>query len=226
MNRHLRILLLDANRYHALLVERELSACLPASVVSVFHSRDAAVDELTSNPYDATIIDDTTVGGIDDTFAELIRSKNENLIILAMSSERDVEPDWVRRFLHVRWLPKDGKFDRLVSGIIGELIDARVSSADELLPASDSTVLADADLINIAASTLSHEINNPLMTILGETELLLQRADQNDSSLLQKIRVIRRSAFRIRSAMTRLAGLSEATVKRTDSGVMVDTGRS
>ena len=226
MNRHLRILLLDFNRYHALLMEREISDRMPASVVSVFHSADAAIEELTNNPYDAAIIDDTTVGGADCDFADLIRSHNENLILVVVSADRKVEPDWVRRFLQIRWLPKDGDCNRVVSSMIGELIDARLTEIGESPSEIGTAVLPDADLINIAANTLSHEINNPLMTILGETELLLQKIDQNDSSLLQKIKVIRRSAFRIKSTMSRLAGMSSATVKRTDSGVLVDSGRS
>lgn len=226
MNRHLRILLLEANRYHALLVEREFSDSLPSSVVSVFHSAEAAREELANNPYDALIVDDATAGGVEADYVDAVRSCNDRLIVVVVSSERISEPAWVAGVADVNWLAKDDDFHRTVVDLISESIDARLNGVAGKLSSTGSSELADADIINIAANTLSHEINNPLQTILGETELLLQKIDRHDNQLRQKIRVIRRSAFRIKSSMTRLAGMSSATVKRTDSGVLVDSSRS
>lgn len=226
MNKHLRILLLDANRYHALLVERELSDSLPASVVSVFHGGEAATEELANNPYDVLIVDNATVSVVDTAYVDKVRSRNDRMIVVIVSSEDVVEPAWIAGIAGVHWLTKDSDFHTMVADLICETIDARLSGMAERVSSEENTQVVDADLINIAANTLSHEINNPLQTILGETELLLQKVDVSDNGLREKIRVIRRSAFRIKSTVTRLAGMSSATVKHTDSGVLVDSSRS
>ena len=79
-------------------------------------------------------------------------------------------------------------------------------------------------MINITANTLAHEINNPLMTILGMSELLLGGAVQDcDPAVRDKLVVIQESARRIEEALNQLGNLSAPTLRDTPAGSLIKT---
>ncbi len=82
------------------------------------------------------------------------------------------------------------------------------------------------DLIKITAGTLYHEISNPLMTILGMTELILDNGDPPDPEVARKVEAIRESAGRIQSTLNRLINIDEPALRDTASGQMIDPDRS
>jgi len=83
-----------------------------------------------------------------------------------------------------------------------------------------------AAMMKIAAGTLSHEINNPLMAILGTSELILDNGGRYDRDVVKKVRIIQRSARRIETTLRRLAAISEPAMRQTASGALIDPGRS
>ena len=54
------------------------------------------------------------------------------------------------------------------------------------------------------AVTVNHEINNPLTAILGNVQLLLMHAENLDENTRQKLKVVEKSAFKIRDVTQRL----------------------
>jgi signal transduction histidine kinase len=86
------------------------------------------------------------------------------------------------------------------------LLDARTRSA----------------IIRLTVSTLAHEINNPLMTVMGTTELLLDDADELPPENVESIRMIQESARRIESTLTDLAATGTPQVRETPAGLMID----
>jgi signal transduction histidine kinase len=78
--------------------------------------------------------------------------------------------------------------------------------------------------VRITAGTLLHEVRNPLMSILGEAELILDHTEPHDTEVAGKVRAIRRSARRIQSILERLAAISDPCIKETASGHMIDSG--
>ena len=61
-------------------------------------------------------------------------------------------------------------------------------------------------------ATLNHEINNPLTTIVGTTEVLLYRQDL-DEKTLERLEAIRRSALRLSDVTKRLLALDDIKVR-------------
>ena len=57
MSRKTRILLLEDNKYHALLIKRELADKFPQVVLAGFQSAEFARDELLRNIYEIVLID-------------------------------------------------------------------------------------------------------------------------------------------------------------------------
>ena len=80
----------------------------------------------------------------------------------------------------------------------------------------------NVDLIKITAGTLYHEISNPLMTILGMAELILDENTTRDPEVTRKIEAIRESAGRIQSTLNRLINIDEPALRDTASGKLID----
>jgi hypothetical protein len=78
------------------------------------------------------------------------------------------------------------------------------------------------NIVRVTAGTLYHEISNPIMTILGMSELLLAEEDMLDEEIRSKLNAIRSSAERIQSTLNRLIGLEEPHLRDTVSGHIID----
>ena len=85
MDRHLRILLLEPNKYHALLIEREFAYRLPETVLTQFQSVDATFKELAGAIYDIAIIDDVIVPGQNGEFFARMRQHNPDLLAVVLT---------------------------------------------------------------------------------------------------------------------------------------------
>ncbi|MCP4583393.1 MAG: hypothetical protein GY839_17430 [candidate division Zixibacteria bacterium] len=77
------------------------------------------------------------------------------------------------------------------------------------------------------AVAINHEINNPLTAVLGNTQLLLLQEDQLPEEVIVKIKVIEKSALRIRQVTQKLMSVVEpVTTSYTDSLEMLDIKKS
>ena len=74
---------------------------------------------------------------------------------------------------------------------------------------------------------VNHEINNPLTAILGNTQLLLMRAEKLSQDAVAKIKAIEQSAMRIRQVTRKLLSVVEPiTTGYTDNLEMLDIEKS
>jgi signal transduction histidine kinase len=227
MDRHLRILLLEPNKYYLLLIEREFAYRLPETILTQFQSVDAALKEMAGAIYDIAIIDDLIVpGGSGEFFAEM-RQHNPDLLAVVLTERKTNEmPAPPGRPEGVEYLAKDERFPAQLPDTVRRLVAKRKRDITGSISEVVMPDLPDTDLIRLTAGTLSHEINNPLMTILGLTELLLAGDSDIDSEVERKIRVIRRSARQIKSSMDRLSRDSQMTLHRTGSGDLIRAEKS
>ena len=156
-----------------------------------------------------------TISRIDDkTFADLglksgiivpIFSRKEVVALLFVGSksiEEFVEDD-------------AGHLEHLVREV-GEIIDnvvTFVSLRDEFEDLKrryqDAVMSEKMQSIVETAVTINHEINNPLMAILGNTQLLLLKSESLEPELLEKLKLIEQSCLRIQKVTQKLMAMAE-----------------
>lgn len=77
------------------------------------------------------------------------------------------------------------------------------------------------------AVSINHEINNPLCSIMGNTDLLLRKAGGGDEDVQRKLRSIERESLRIKDITKKLANLANVVLTDYAGGVkMIDIERS
>ena len=222
-----RILILEANRYHALLIERELATRFPAAVLAKFESDAAALEELRRTHYDVAIVDTETPAQGSNSFFESFRDLSQStvLIVVGSAGARFSQTEASGNGADV-FISRDNNCYRVLPDVIRELFNRRHQSSDH--PDVDGSLDAQARsrVISLTVNTLAHEINNPLMTILGTTELLLNNGHNISSCEIDKIRMIRESARRIESTLVDLANISSPAFRETSAGLLIDPKRS
>lgn len=73
------------------------------------------------------------------------------------------------------------------------------------------------------AVSINHEINNPLCSIMGNTDLLLRRQDLADHDCVRKLKSIERESLRIKDITQKLANLTDVLLTDYAGGVkMID----
>lgn len=233
MKQDMKILVVEPNKYHARLIERELSETYPSSSISVFSSAHAALEKLRRDTFDVAVIG-LDLPDIDGAgFVELIRKENSDLpIIVTADGNSDYPAAEAARAGANEYLAKSSAFHRVLPRLLGEVFRRRAVTVKQAVPANQHELDAkrrqkdQADLIRITAGTLYHEINNPLMTILGMSELILNNGYGCDREIAKKARIIRKSAERIQATLARLSTISKPTIKETVSGRMIDPQKS
>jgi signal transduction histidine kinase len=219
-----RILIVDRNRYHALLLDREIHHQIDSAVTTVFRNLTDAAEELRQNNYAVVVVDYSLLQEAGVELSELTGSTTpEPATILAVSPggiPPEIAPEKRSRTTVV---VKDSTFHLQIPPLI-EYIERQGSFLRNGRPIRPRlSVRRKADMINITAGTLAHEINNPLMTILGVSELILSNGVDCPPEVFDKVKVIQKSARRIGAVLSHLASLSEPNFRATAVGNYIDT---
>ena len=224
----LRILLLEASRYRALIIEREIARRFTSAVLTRFESPRDALHEARNNNYDIMLVDYLTAH---DTFSELLfslRASNPEVVLIAFGPE-----DIPRAQMKGAETWADGivtAYER-IHHRLPEMISRFAERWQRTGMVDDEEGILDAPtrsaVIGCTVRTLAHEVNNPLMTILGTTELLLSRREDLTDAQREKVEMIRQSAGRIQDTLSELAKLSGDVLRRSPVGPLLgaDTKR-
>jgi signal transduction histidine kinase len=222
-----RILIAEPSRYHALLINRELLREFPNCIVTVFNDGLDALDELRRAVYNVAVIADslTNIGGSELTSALHHEAIDVPMILVSPEASDSARISALKAGA-AEYVVRDDSYHLRIPRIVAEVmrnqrVMVRARKLEDILNSREGT-----DVINIMAATLAHEINNPLMTILGITELLLGRNVSLDPELSGKISMIKRSAKRIEFALRRLSAAKQLEILPTDSGSLIITPES
>lgn len=227
MKRDLQILLVEENKYHALLMEREIRQRYGDSSVVILRSGKEALEAVQTKSFDVAVVDFDMPDYAGLVFIELLRKDDVDLPVIAVTTDSSEQLAREASRLGIgELLVKDSSFHVTIPRLIGEVYRRRMlvlenRALEERLKEKDH-----AELIRMTVGTLSHEINNPLMSILGTTELILDNGDKGDRELAKKLRVIQKSARQIQSSLKRLSRITEPGVRHTASGKMIDPWKS
>ncbi|MCP4683941.1 MAG: hypothetical protein GY867_00700 [bacterium] len=226
MIHRLRVLLLEPSRYFSLLMEREISGMFKSAVVARFESEGSAVEELGRTRYDIAVVDvEQATGEYGDLLAD-IRESCPQIVLIAVGPQGffDIEGSdglvWADQMI-----PRDDQTPQTLPGVIAQFSKRWQQIAGQ----EGSEGILDAEsraaVINLTVRTLAHEINNPLMTIMGTTELLLEDDGEFPADQVKKIRMIQDSAQRIQTTLADLAGEDYPATRRTPVGPMLESRR-
>jgi len=223
----LKILLAEPNRYQARLISGELSEKFPSSLISVRSCGQAALGELRRATFDIAILslDLPDVDGL--AFVELLRKENPGmLIIVTGESAPHLTAAKAVQAVSDAYVTMNNSVYSTLPEIIHKLSSRSTAGAKKQDYFDELQRPQLADLIRITAGTLYHEINNPLMTILGMTELILGNGCERIPAVAKKLRIIQRSARRIQSTLTRMSAISHPAIRETVSGKIIDPKQS
>jgi len=161
-----------------------------------------------------------------DTFIEKIKHVNYNLVVLngAISSAM------ISEFLNVLRQSRNQDIPVFLINL-SNVDDGEVQH--KFLPEGHKSLSirrrfvevsgqTELDTVISTAATLSHEINNPLMSIAANAEILLSRYNFLADDIVSKIRAIAGAASRIQKVVDELSNLESLRYRNTASGRMID----
>ncbi len=221
-NKH--ILLFIKSNYHELLLQKELQSGANDFTVTTVKTKIEVLNLLAQEPIDALVLDLNT--GTFEQMCEVhqIHLSLPSLPIIALTdalTEENVER--LGMIGVIEYLMKSETCYAAVAEVLTMIL------SQEILPMKIQKKNCDKNLseqLKLTSSTLSHEINNPLMTILGISELILDNQDAYDKELIKKIKAIQKSAVRIQKSTHRLTNLTSPVYQKTASGMMVNLQKS
>jgi CheY-like chemotaxis protein len=240
------ILIVEPNKYHARLMERELLETYPSSSIATFSSASTALEELHRQNFDVAVVSLELPDVDSAVLVALIRKEHRNLPIIVTGYGSNVETEtttsasknlsatgtWghpaaeAARAGADEYVVKDSTFHQAIPRLLGDVFRRCATTREKDQPDVKHQQEERAELIRITAATLFHEINNPLMTILGMCELILNNGYDRDQKVIKKVKTIKKSAQRIQSSLARLSTISEPTVKETACGSLIDPQKS
>jgi len=212
-----RILLVEPAKYQSLLIEREIHRRIEGAVVSQARTASEVLHLLRNGDIDLAIVD--LDGGLDEglgVMQSLSRGDARVKIIAVANNMSDETVRQVHGSGADELLVKDPSFHLIIPRLI-EKLRRQIGRENPSAPSvPDAAADSSLDSITTAAGLLAHEVNNPLMTILGTAELILEQAAGTDDELIKKMLAIRTSARRIRAVLKRLSASADGSAKPTN----------
>ena len=221
------VLIVVKSNYHAVLISHELKSRYGHYNDFVCYSLYEAQEILRIRDIKAVIIDLDLFEGQNIQMVKSLYVDNPTLIIVGMTSDKTgVTAKYAKEFGIYELVCKDDSFQVIISKLVEKLLTREklftAQKIRELKLPEDAT----QECIKTASRTLSHEILNPLMTILGTTELILDESYKHDEKLIEKIKIIKIAANRIKNTTQRLTKLDKPVFQQTVTGMLVDPNKS
>ncbi len=218
------ILVFVSNNYHALLLTKEMQSRISGCHVISVQSELEAIRVMSSELVRAIVVDINS--GIPKELCDVrqIHLFQPEIPIVAVVDDNSEE--FLAKLVEIgvtEILQKDETFYVVIPKIIKSLIKQETSFHKKT---SVDSPLQQSEHLKVTSQTLAHEINNPLMTILGLTELILDDSFQYDTDLIEKIKVIQKSALRIQNSTHRMTHIASPVYQKTPYGMMINPQKS
>lgn len=223
MNYLAKILLVEENNFHRSILKKSLLECFDQSEITVARTLMEALDLVHQHKYDLVIVDFKNIEHDELRFLKIIKRQVPTPSIIVIASEcRPSAIKAVRKFKVDELYFMDSSLFEAVPQLAVKVLARRIAKDDP----SDNSATDLNVAAKIATRTLAHEINNPLMTIVGLAELILDNCDNDDDATTEKIKTIQKSALRICSSLEKLVRLNRPAIKNSLSGRIIDLEKS
>lgn len=222
MKTHMNIALIEDNRFHAILFEQAVREKFPDFTVNVFDTGRKFMSTMTSGTYDLICLDfhlpDTN--GLD--LLSLIRAEEKDIpvIIITGAGSEQIAVEAMKSGA-TDYITKTGDYFQSIPRVIRQACKKQKLILKNRRLESKARAAEKLETITTMTSTLNHEINNPLMAILGTVELLLEDISPDNHDLRKKLDMIMNSARRIQSITRQMANLTTTATTDTPVGPMI-----
>jgi CheY-like chemotaxis protein len=223
----LRILLIEDDRYHAVLVEKALMFSHLNCTVDKAFSAAEGLQRLSEKQYDLLLLD----YGLPDSNGLIAikeikaRGFRKPIIITTGEGNEKIAVEFMKSEV-CEYIVKDEQYPRIVPYVISQVLEKdRLRRKNEEL---ESRALETEKISAVVKTirTLNHEINNPLMTVLGNAQLLRTPKYELSKPAGEKVRMIEESALRIQEITKELANVVRLQWRQTPNGDIIDIENS
>jgi len=227
MKKRMKIALVEDNRFHAILFEQAVKEKIPKATIQVFETGQGFLSVLARNEYDLVCLDyhlpDTN--GLE--LLELVRANHNDvpIVIITGAGSEQIAVEAMKSGA-TDYITKDGDYSLTVPRVIQQAYKRQQLIRKNRRLADKAKSSEKLETIATMTSTLNHEINNPLMAIMGIVELLLEDSDKHGSDLQNKLEIISHSAQRIESITRQLANITSTATTDTPVGPMLKLKRA
>ena len=217
-NKKINILLLVKNKFHEVLLSNELKSNFSQSTIFSVQSKQEALRTLSTEIIQTLIVD-----FINESHGELcdlhqIHLATPDMPIIALVENNSEK--FLKKLLEIgvtEILQKNETFYVAIPKMLQEILTRKISTAHE---DTVGQYIKQSEHQKITSQALSHEINNPLMTILGITELILDEQYKYENNLIEKINAIQESALRIQKSTHRRLHLNSPQFQKNLSRLL------
>ncbi len=220
----LHVLIALDNNYHAVMAAKELKEKFPGSVIENQQTGSSVLKSMMYKDFDIVIMDHQLS---DTNSSNLLRSICTNKIMIAVivlvEKKSDIPLQKPERGCLAEYYLKKKDFQYDLPELVEKTYRKFQNSFEKKYQEEIIIDSSNAEIVNLAAGTLSHEINNPLMTILGIVELIIEDSKNSNPDLYEKAQMIQESAVRIHSSLSNLANGSRLSLRETVTGRIIES---
>ena len=210
-----RILIVDFSRWESFRLRNEFYNKSSLDIVTIMSNAGAGLNELAQANYDIAVFDLATILAYEINGRKFIRdfakiTEESRLVIVDGISDPELNTSILSKLSfyldsgRVSIINKEHQSYLIIPALVDKLVpEPALVSTDK----PDMVTGLGIDEITHPTSLkgrLSHEVNNPLMTILGTVELLLDKQEYSEGEIGRKLRMIQRSARRIRASIEKM----------------------
>jgi FixJ family two-component response regulator len=222
MKKAMNIALVEDNRFHAIIFEQAVIERYPQFTISSFSSGKAFLQAQQIDRFDMIAIDFhlPDLDGLE--LLAIIRAQTPDIpviIITGVGSEQTAVE--AMKSGAVDYITKTGDYGTTIPRVIKQAYQKQTLVLKSRRLEEKARDAEKLETITTTASTLNHEINNPLMSILGNVELLLDDPTIVDINVIDKLKMIDESGQRILKITDRMSNLITTSVTQTAVGPML-----
>jgi len=222
MQKNMEIALVEDNRFHAVLFEQAVRERYPEYSITVFSSAKSYLQAFKSRNDDLIALDYHLPDMDGLQLLSLIRAERPDVpIILITGAGSEQTAVEAMKSGATDYIAKTGDYGSTIPRVIKQACQKQQLILKNRRLESKARDAEKLEVITAMAATLNHEINNPLMAILGLTELLLDNPRIIEAGVDEKLRMIETSARRIQDITYRMANLITPATHQTAAGPML-----